>query len=333
MGAMRAIVYEETGPAVEVLALRDLPVPVPGPGEVLVRVMVSGVNPSDAKNRAGLRGKPAFARVIPHSDGAGRIEAVGDGVDPRRIGERVWLWNAAWGRAHGTCADYVALPAQQAVLLPDAASWHDGACLGIPAQTAHRCLFADGDIAGCDVLVTGGAGTVGSYAVQMARLGGARVIATASGPEKAAHARAMGADVVVMYHEPNAADAILAATGGRGVDRIVEVEFGGNLPLSRRVLKENGVIAAYGSMAVAEPVLPFYPMMFAAQTLRMVLVYTLPEAARAAAVADITHWLAQGRLRHPVAHRFALADTAQAHDAVLSPGRIGAVLVDVASRH
>ncbi|MEZ5913132.1 MAG: NADPH:quinone reductase [Paracoccaceae bacterium] len=328
---MRAAAYSRTGPAAEVLELLDLPRPEPGPGEVLVRVAVSGVNPSDAKTRAGARGALAFARVIPHSDGAGRIVATGDGVDPARVGERVWLWNAAWGRAFGTCADYVALPEAQAVPLPDAAGYDDGACLGIPAQTAHRCLFAEGPVAGLDVLVTGGAGSVGAYAIQMAKLAGARVITTVSSAEKAAHARAMGADCVIDYRAGDAAAAILDATGGQGVDRIVEVEFGGNLPQTRAVLKENGAIAAYGSMAVPEPVLPFYPMMFAGQSLRMVLVYTLPAAARRAAIADIGGWLATGALGHPVAARYAIADVAAAQDAVLAPGRIGAVLVEVAT--
>lgn len=324
---MRAVVYEKTGPAVEVLGLRELPRPDPGPGEVLVRVAVSGANPSDAKTRAGARGPIAHPLVIPHSDGAGRIVAVGEGVDPSRAGERVWLWNAAFGRPFGSCADYVALPSAQAVRLPDAASYAAGACLGIPALTAHRCVFADGPVEGLDVLVTGGAGAVGAYAVQMAKLGGARVVATVSGPVKEAHALAMGADAVVNYREGDAAAGILAATAGSGIDRIVEVEFGGNLPVTRQILKDNGIVAAYGSMAVPEPVLPFYPMLFAAQTLRMVLVYKLPPRARAAAEADLARWLAEGALQHPVAAEFPPERTAEAHDLTLTSDRIGAVLV------
>ena len=328
---MRAIAYERTGSAAEVLELREVPRPAPGPGEVLVRVAYSGVNPSDAKTRAGARGALAWPRVIPHSDGSGVIAAVGDGVDPGRVGQRVWLWNAAWGRAEGSCAEYVALPAAQAVALPDAASLADGACLGIPALTAHRCLFADGPIDGQVVLVTGGAGAVGAYAVQMAKLAGAaRVIATVSGPQKAAHATAMGADAVVNYREEGVAEAILEAAGGARVDRIVEVEFGGNLAVTRAVLAENGIVAAYSSMAAPEPALPFYPMMFDAQTLRMVLVYKLPQAARQAGLADVTRWLADGALQHPVAGVHPLEATAAAHDAVLAPGRIGAMLVEVA---
>lgn len=331
---MRAMAYDRIGPAAEVLSLRGLPCPEPASGEVRVRVVFSGVNPSDAKARAGARGALNFPLVVPHSDGAGVIDAVGAGVDPARIGERVWLWNAAWQRAMGTCAEFVTLPAEQAVPLPDAASFEIGACLGIPALTAHRCVFADGPVTGQRVLVTGGAGAVGAYAVQMAKLGGAaQVIATVSGPEKAAHASAMGADAVINYREGDTAAAILQATGGARVDRIVEVEFGGNLAVSRAVLAENGVIAAYGSMAVPEPVLPWYPMMFAGVTIRMVLLYILPHAARQAGIDDLTRWLETGALQHPIAAVHPLEATAQAHDEVLDARRIGAMLVRVSEEN
>lgn len=331
MPSMRALAYDTTGPARRVLTLRDLPRPTPNPGEVLVRVAVSGANPSDAKTRAGARAPIPFPLVIPNSDGAGRIEAVGAGVDPARVGQRVWLWNAAFRRPFGSAAEFVALPTDQAVPLPDAASYAEGACLGIPALTAHRCLFADGPVAGLDVLVTGGAGAVGAYAVQMARLGGARtVIATTSGGAKAQHAAAMGADAGVNYHDADAAGQIRAATGGRGIDRVVEVELGQNLPLTQPLLNPNGVIASYGSMAEPEPRLPFYPMLFAAQTLRMVLVYILPPEARAQGIADLTRWLETGALRHPVALRVPLAEGWAAHEACESNARIGAALIDVA---
>lgn len=206
MPKMRALCYDTTGPAREVLTLLELDRPAPQAGEVLVRIAVSGVNPSDAKTRSGTRGPAPFARMIPHSDGAGRIEAVGAGVNPARIGQRVWIWNGGWQRPNGTGAEFITLPAEQAVPLPDAASYAQGACLGIPASTAHRCLFAEGPITGQDVLVTAGAGAVGAYAVQMARLGGARsVIATSSGGAKAEHAKAMGADVVINYRDADAA--------------------------------------------------------------------------------------------------------------------------------
>lgn len=330
MPTMKVICYRHPGPARDVLRSETIARPEPGPGAVLVRIALSGANPSDAKMRSGMRGPMAHPMIVPHSDGAGRIEAVGPGIDPARIGQRVWLWNAGWGRAMGTAAEFVALPSEQAVPLPDAASYADGACLGIPAQTAHRAVLADGPVAGRDVLVTGGAGAVGAYAVQMAKLGGARVIATASTCAKADHAHAMGADVTVDYRAPDAAEQILRATGGRGVDRIVEVEFGMNLPLSRAVLKDNGIIAAYGSARMPEPALPFSPLMFAGITLQMLLVYKLPPAARAAAIADLTGWLETGALRHPVALRVPLNDCSALHEAAECNARIGALLLEVA---
>lgn len=327
---MKAAIYERTGPAAEVLRVVEMPDPEPGPGEVLVRVAWSAVHPSDVKTRAGARGPLAFPRIVPQSDGSGRIVAVGPGVDPGRVGERVWLWNAGWKRAFGSAAELVALPAAQAVPLPDAVPLETGATFGIPAITAHRCLFADGPVSGQVVLVTGGAGTVGSAAIQMARRAGALVVATVSGPEKAEHAGAMGAQATVNYREPGAAERIREAAGGRGVDRIIEVEFGGNLPITRRVLAEGGIVAAYGSMAVPEPVLPFYEMMFANQTLRMVLAYTIPDTARRMAEADIHAWSAEGSLSPPIGARFDLDDIVAAHEAVEAGSRIGVTLVRVA---
>lgn len=325
---MRVIEYDRTGPA-DVLTLAERDCPEPGPGEVLVAMAVSAVHPTDVKARAGARGPLPFARVVPHSDGAGRIMAVGPGVSPTREGERVWVYNAAWGRADGTAAEYVALPAALAVPLPDAASDAEGACLGIPAQTAYACLFTDGPLHGADVLVTGGAGTVGAYAIQMAKLDGARVITTVSSPEKADVARALGADVVIDYRREDATAAILDATDGRGFARIVEVEFGGNLAQTRAVLRDGGVVAAYGSMAAPEPVLPYYPMMFANQTLRMVLLYKLEPRVRAAAIGAITAWAGAGKLRHPVGRRWPLKEAAAAHEHVESGARIGVALLDI----
>jgi len=198
---MQAAWYEQTGPASEVLIVGEKADPVPQAGEVVVRVHASGVNPSDVKARAGARGPIPFPYVIPHSDGAGTITAVGEGVDLSRIGERVWTWNAAWQRADGTCAEYVALPARQAVPLPEATSFAAGACLGIPALTAAYGVFADGEVTGKTVLVTGGAGAVGQYAIQLAKWGGARVLTTVSSPAKTGVADLAGADLVINYRE------------------------------------------------------------------------------------------------------------------------------------
>lgn len=327
---MKAAIYEATGPAAEVLQLAEVPDPTPGAGEVLVRVAYSGVHPSDVKMRAGMRGPVAFPRVIPHSDGSGRIVAVGSGVDPVRVGQRVWIWNAGWARANGTAGELVALPSDQAVQLPEGVDFQTGATLGIPAITAHRCLFADGPIDGQCVLVTGGAGTVGSMAIQMAKRAGARVITTVSSEEKARHVRALGADHVANYRDADIVEQIRQAAGERGVDRIVEVEFGGNLGVTKAVIAEGGTVAAYGSSAEPDPVLPFYSFMFMNVTLRMVLAYSIPLAARRKAEADIAAWLADRSVGGVVADTFDLEDVIAAHQSVEAGTRVGVTLVRVA---
>jgi NADPH2:quinone reductase len=326
---MRAAYYESVGPAAEVMRVGERPTPQPGAGEVRVRVHTSGVNPSDVKARAGARGPLAYPYVIPHSDGAGVIDSVGSGVSPARIGERVWTWNAAWRRPFGTCAEFVCLPAAQAVSLPSNTGFDAGACLGIPALTACHAALGDGPLAGKTVLVTGGAGAVGHYAIQFAKWSGARVITTVSGEAKSQHAKSAGADHVVNYREQDVVAAIREWTAGAGVDRIVEVEFGGNLAVSNQVLKVGGVIAAYGSTAVPAPPLPFYPMMFNHTTLHLLLVYALTDAERARACGLLTSALEAGILENPIAARFSLADTAQAHVAVESGKAIGNVVVTV----
>lgn len=324
---MRAVWYEAIGAAADVLRFGEMETPQPGPGEVRVRLHASGVNPSDVKTRIGARAPIAFPRVIPHSDGAGVIDAVGDGVSPARIGERVWVWNGAWRRPFGTCAEFICLPEMQAVTLPPGTSFEAGACLGIPASTACHAVFADGDVTGQTVLVTGGAGAVGHYAIQLARWGGARVIATVSGPEKARAAEAAGAHAVIGYREGDVAAAILAANDGRPIDRVVEVEFGGNLPVTLAVLGEGGTIAAYGSVADGAPTLPFYSLMLRHTALRMFIVYLLSPQQRADTVARLTAALEAGALQHAIAARFALAETVQAHEVVESGTLIGNAVI------
>jgi NADPH:quinone reductase-like Zn-dependent oxidoreductase len=329
---MRAAWYERTGPAAEVLQVGTLPDPAPAAGEVLVRVRASGVNPSDTKQRAGWRGaKPAFARVIPHSDGAGEIVDAGGGVERARIGTRVWLYNCVGlydaRRGNGAAAELIALPAEQAVPLSPALDYAAGACLGVPAQTAHRAVFADGPVEGLTILVAGGAGAVAHYAIQMARLGGARVIATVSSPAKAAHAAAAGAETIDRKREDVVAR-VLALTGGAGVDRIIEVDFGANVALDVGVLKPNGTIASYSSTAVPEPLFPYYPLAFKGANLRLVQGYNLPPAARRAAIADITRWAGEGKLIHAIAARFPLAEIARAHEYLESGRAIGNVVVE-----
>ncbi len=326
---MKAAYYEAVGPAADVIKLSERLMPQPGPGEVRVRIHASGVNPSDVKGRSGARGAIAFPCIIPHSDGAGIIDAVGEGVSATRIGERVWTWNAAWRRPFGTCAQYVCLPSAQAVALPAGIDFETGACLGIPALTACHATLGDGPLQGKTVLVTGGAGAVGHCAIQFAKWSGAMVISTVSGAAKAQHARTAGADHVINYREQDVVAAVKDLTAGAGVDRIVEVEFGGNLPTSMQVLKVGGVVAAYGSAAAPTPQLPFYPLMFNHVTLHLMLVYLLTEPQRDRACRLVNEALREGKLISHVGARFALADTAQAHVAVESGTVIGNVVVTV----
>jgi NADPH2:quinone reductase len=328
---MRAAWYEATGPAREVIRIGELPRPEPAAGEVLVRVHASGINPSDTKRRAGWRREPlAYPRIIPHSDGAGVIEAVGAGVDEGRIGERVWLWNAQRGRASGTCAEYVALGQAQAVPLPENTGFIQGACLGVPASTAHFAVLCDGPLTGQTVLIQGGAGAVGDYAVQWAKRAGAHVIATVGGDAKAALARASGADAAVDRRAEDVVQRVLDLTGGQGVDRIVEVDLGANLDQDVALIKPNGVIASYSSSARPEPVFPYYPLAYKGVTLRLVQAYILPEPARALALADIGDGLRDGALKHRIAAVFPLEETAAAHELLESGEAIGNVVVDIA---
>jgi NADPH:quinone reductase len=328
---MRAAWYDATGPAREVIRTGEAPRPEPGPGEVLVRVHASGVNPSDTKRRAGWRNEPlAHPRIIPHSDGAGVIEALGAGVDEGRIGERVWLWNAQRGRASGTCAEYVALPQAQAVALPEGTGFIEGACLGVPATTAHFAVLADGPLVGQTVLVQGGAGAVGDYAVQWAKRSGAHVVATVGSDAKAALARASGANAVVNRRTEDVVRRVLELTAGQGVDRIVEVDFGANLERDAALIKPNGVIASYSSTARPEPVFPYYPLAYKGVTLRLVQAYILPQPARALAIADIGEALCAGRLQHRIAGVFPLAETAAAHELQESGEAVGNVVVTIA---
>lgn len=326
---MRAVSYSATGEAKDVLVVGTLPDPEPLEGEVLVALKSSGINPSDVKTRAGARGPLAFPQVIPHSDGAGTVAAVGSGVDTARIGERVWLWNAAWQRPFGTAAQYTALPAHQAVPLPDTTPFEAGACLGIPASTACHGVLGLGPVAGKTVLVTGGAGAVGHYAIQIAKHSGARVVSTVSSDGKAAVARQAGADQVVNYREQDVAEAVLEATGGEGVDHVVEVEFGGNLDATSRIIKTNGSISTYGSMMQPTPPLPFYDLMFKCLRLDLFLVYLLEEKARSNVIRKLTDMMAEEKLQHNIAAQFELDEAVLAHEAVEQGKHIGNVVLNI----
>ena len=325
---MKAAWFSQFGSADAVLRVGEQEDPRPDPGQVLVRLQASGVNPSDVKKRAG--SSPTLLDdgfVIPHSDGAGVIEAVGDGVSGDRVGDRVWVYQAQYGRRFGTAAELVAVDDVRAPVLPEEAAFDEGACLGIPVMTAHRCVFADGPVKGQTILITGGAGRVGHYAIQWAHGAGARVIATASKePDRAACTNA-GAAAVVNHRDENWSDGVLDATGGRPVDRVIDVEFGANLPEVLKVMRTGGTIATYSSMQVSEPRLPFYQMMFQDLTVRLVIVYAMPEEAKQQAIADIEQALRAGRLTHRVAHGVGMDEIARAHTLIEDGGFRGCVVV------
>lgn len=328
---MKAAWYEAFGAAQDVLKVGERASPDAAPHEVRVRVYASGVNPSDVKKRAGSRGTLQDPYVIPHSDGAGVVDQVGADSDPAWLGKRVWVYNANWQRPFGTAAEYVTLPIAQVVPLADSVSFVEGACLGIPAMTAHRCVFADGPVRGQTILVTGGAGAVGNYAIQLACWGGATVISTVSSAEKARYATEAGATHIINYRSEQVSDRIMEITHGQGVDRIVEVDFGANLPVTRTVLKGNGTIACYASMTAPEPQIPFYPLMFNNITIRLVLVYEMPQQAKQQACAAINQAIAEGKLRHTIGATFPLEQIAQAHQSVEGGRTIGNVIVEVGS--
>jgi NADPH2:quinone reductase len=327
---MRAAWYERQGPARGVLIVGEMKTPEPGLAEVRVRLHTSGVNPGDIKKRINAFGLGMpYSRVIPHSDGAGVIDAVGDGVPADRIGERVWVYAAQSYRPFGTAAEYVVVPTVKAVRLPEAAGFADGACLGIPARTAHAAIYAGGPVASLDVLIAGGGGNVGRAAVALAAWGGARVIATVGGAEQEELARSAGALHVVDYRANDAAAQVRALTGDRGVARIVEVAFGRNLALDATVIAQHGMIAAYATDADAEPRLPFWPLLFNNVAVRLVGSDDLTEAEEHQAVTDITACLAAGALRPHVAQRFPLSDIASAHELIEGPHAPGHIILDI----
>jgi len=322
---MKAALFERHGPAADVLRVTDVETPEPGPGEVRVRMRLSGINPTDWKSRAGHTPRPMDGFQIPHLDGAGVIDAVGAGVDARRIGQRVWVWMAAAGRRWGTAAQWSVLPSRHAVPLPDGVSDELGACLGVPAMTAHRCLVADGSVSGKSVLVAGGAGAVGHFAIELAKFFGARVATTVSGPQKAELARKAGADLVVNYRETDAADKLRAFAPT--MDRIVELALGANLELDLAVCGSSTNIVDYAAEPT-DPVLPVRKCMNANVTIRFVLLYTVPADVMDQAVTDISAALAAGALTELPVTRFPLDEVAAAQDAV-EAGAVGKVVLDI----
>lgn len=329
---MKAAFYEKQGTAKAVLRVGTLPDPVPGPGEVRVSVRISSVNPTDLKTRAGYGGAPMpFPRIVPHQDGAGVIDAVGEGVPTSRVGERVWLYEAQAGRSTGTAAQYTIVPAAQAVLLPDNTTFEVGACLGIPALTAHRCLFADGEIRGKRVLVQGGAGAVGTAAILLAKWAGAWVATTISRPEQAAIAREAGADLIINRRTEDTSTVIMMATGGSGVDRIVEVDLASNVQADLLCIATNGVISSYAAADPNEAVaLPALRAMLKAVLVRFVFVYSVPADAKQSAVDALTACLQAEVYRPAIAARYSLDEIVAAHEAQESGKLIGKLLITTA---
>lgn len=327
---MKAVWYSKFGEARDVLIYGEQQTIDPAEGEVLVKLLTSAVNPSDVKKRMGASASlldQGF--VIPNSDGAGVIEAIGQGVGRERLGERVWVYNGQYQRRMGTSAEYITLPQEQAVFLPGNSDFHAGACMGIPVMTAHRCVMADGPVADKLILVSGGAGRVGHYAIQLAKHFGAEVIATAGSDQSRKQCEEAGADLVVDHPSVNSNKAIMEYTGGKKVDRIIDGEFGANLPRLLDIIKTNGVIASYASASITEPVIPFYRMMYLDLTLRTIIVYAMPWKAKKEAIDDITELLRKDILKHRIAQTYPLSDSVKAHEVIEKSAVHGCVVLEI----
>ncbi len=327
---MRAVWYDRQGPADEVFVCGELPTPDTGPGELRVRLEASGVNPSDTYRRGGA--VPAeYPRVIPNSDGAGVVDRVGSGVSASWLGRRVWLYNGQRnGRWMGTAAEYISLSADLVTPLPDHVSFAEGATLGVPAMTAHRCVFVAGPVQGRFVLVTGGAGAVGHYAVQLAAWAGATVIATVSSADKAERARQGGAAHVVNYRQEDVAARLLDITQGAGVDHVVDVDFGGNLAVTLEAVRDSGSIAFYASNGDRAPKLPARLVMQKNLSIHGMVLPTSPLEGRKRAQSDLARFTATPGRMLSVAARFPLYQTAAAHQEVERGGKVGTVVVEPA---
>ncbi|KAG8148456.1 NADPH:quinone reductase [Burkholderia catarinensis] len=325
---MKAAFYERQGAARDVLTVGELPMPEPGPNEVRVRIHVSGLNPTDVKARTGFSSALPYPRIIPHQDGAGVIDAVGVNVSPDRVGERVWLYEAQYGRATGTAAEFVVVPSSHAVRLPDNASFDVGASLGIPALTAHRCLFSDGSLAGRRALVHGGAGVVGTAAILLAKWAGAWVATSVTNAEQATVAKENGADLVIDRHAAEVASLVLDATGGFGVDRIVDVDLKSNLAVDMACVSQGGVISSYAmTHATDELSVPLLKAMMHGCVLRFVYIYHVPDEAKQTAVRDVVACVAAGAYSPRIGMKVPLESIVDAHEALESGRVIGKVLV------
>lgn len=313
---MKAAWYVAQGAPKDVFQVGVMPDPVPAPGEVRVRVHASGANPTDTYTRSGVRrrGLP-YPRIIPHQDGTGVIDAVGDGVAASRIGERVWIYMAQWQRPFGTAAEYCVVPSERAPRLPDNCGFNEGASLGVPWLTAHYAVTMDGPVEGKTVLVGGGTGAVGYYCIQIARARGAHVIASVGSAGKGALARAAGADEVVDFRAEDVGARIGALTGGRGADRILEPFFAKNAVLYPQMLAKCGTVIAYGAGGAEGTISAAWGIQNQ-PTIRFIYMYEFPAEAYSRAVADFTALQTAGKLKHLPVREFSIEQVAQCHDAV-----------------
>lgn len=313
---MKAAWYETQGTPQEAFQVGEMPDPTPGSGEVRVRMHASGVNPTDTYTRSGSRrpGMP-YPRIIPHQDGAGVIDAVGQGVASSRVGERVWIYMAQWQRAFGTCAQYCVLPSERAPRLPENCSFNEGASLGVPWLTAHYAVTMHGSIEGKTVLVAGGTGAVGYYCVQIAKANGARVIASVGSAEKGVLARAAGADDVIDFRAENVGERIGAITGGLGVDRILEPFFAKNAADYPKMLAKNGSVIVYGAGGAEATISAGWGIQ-THPTICFIYMYELPDVAYVKAVTDFSAMQTAGKLKHLPIREFSLQQIAEAHQAV-----------------
>ena len=313
---MRAAFYRTKGKAPEVLQIGEVPTPAPAHGEMRVRLAFSGVNPSDVKARAGISGAAMpFPQIIPHSDGAGVVDAVGAGVATDWIGRRVWVYNAQWERPQGTAAEFIVLPAAQTVALPDQVSFEHGASIGIPLMTAYHAIAACGELRERTVLIPGAAGAVGQYAVQLAKRNSARVIAAVSNEAKARQARAVGADVVVNYRSEDLVSQVRALTGGKGADFLIDVDAAVHAPRYGELLSFGGKAVVYGS-GQGTIGMPFRPLIMNFVSVYFFIVYRLPAPLLEQTTTGITKLLQQDALKHSDTKVFPFEQVAAAHELV-----------------
>ncbi len=313
---MRAAIYTSRGPAAEVLKIVDKTVPEPGPGEVRVRVAFSGVNPSDVKSRSGVAARAGgFPEVTPHSDGAGTVDKVGEGVDAGLVGQRVWVFNGQWERPYGTAADYIALPVSQVVPLPDDVSFEVGASIGIPLMTAMHAVQSCGSLLGKTVLVPGAAGSVGFYVTQLAVAAGARVIAIVSNEDKAKLARELGAADIINYKTESLVERAQALTGGTGADFIIDLDAAAHAPHYGSLLRFGGKAVVYGTNQ-PQITMPFGPMILGFVSIYYFIVYKLPALLLREVLDEVSAALARPTLRHPPLAIHALDDIVAAHQQV-----------------